>query len=89
MLPVPETLLPKPRMIVCHGDVETKHESMMLEILKRTADSVSGHKLYHVTTAGGNDWTGWHIEDAGAIQGMHDVLVALQPPTHWKIEIDL
>ena len=88
-LPVSRSLLPAPRLIIYHGDVETAEESKLLDILNRTATSVSNHRLYKVTSAGTNDWSGWHIADAGAIQGMHDVLVAMKPPSHWKIDIDL
>ena len=83
--PIPASLLPKPRLIIFHGDVETKYEADLLGILRRTASSVAGHGLFTVLTAGDNDWTGWHIADPGAVLGMNDVLQAMGAPSHWRV----
>jgi hypothetical protein len=87
-LPIPVDLLPVPRLIVWHGDPETDADLALLAVLRRAYYGVLGHGLGPGRTAGGNDWSGWHLPDAGAIAGLADVARAFGP-SHWTIVEDV
>jgi hypothetical protein len=87
-LPIPLDLLPVPRLIVWHGEPEVEAERAALAVLRRTYYGVLGHGLGPGRTAGGNDWSGWHLTDAEAIAGLADVARAIGP-SHWSIVEDV
>lgn len=86
-LPIPLTLLPVPRLIVWHGDVEDPLDpsGRALATLRRAYHAAMDHGIMPAgILAGGNDWTGWHIPDAGAVAGLADVARAIGP-AWWRI----
>lgn len=84
-LPIPNELLPVPRLVVWHGDPEDAADERALVILRRTYHQALKHGMFdHGQSAGGNDWSGWHISDAAAIAGLASVARNVAP-SHWTI----
>jgi hypothetical protein len=82
--PIPVELLPRPRLIVWHGDVESEEDGRPLEVLRRAFDAVVGHGFTDGRSAGGNDWTGWHLPEPGYVDGLADTAHAVAKPW-WRI----
>lgn len=87
-LPIPEFLVRKPRLVIWHGDIESTDEQELLNVLDRTYYGGAAHLHLTGSHAGGNDWSAWHLPDAEAIRGLHDVASAIAPP-HWHLLLEL
>ena len=80
-LPIPLELLPAPRLVIWHGDEDLDG----LIVIRRTYQAVLNHGFVSGgTTAGGNDWTGWHLPDSEAVAGLAIVARAIAPD-YWTI----
>ena len=87
-LPIPLELLPRPRLIIWHGDPESDQDLDPLLVLRRTYSGLLEHGLGPGRSAGGNDWTGWHLPDREAVLGLGDVAAAIGRQW-WKVLVDV
>jgi hypothetical protein len=95
---IPVELLPCPRLVCWHGEPDDDPATAdALAVLARTYRGVIEHSIIGAgrslatrgcTTAGGNDWTGWHLPDADAIAALAGVADAIAP-SHWTIIAEL
>jgi hypothetical protein len=90
-LEIPTVLLPRPRVIIWHGDIETDAEARALDIVGRTVAATMDHG--HGITgrlAGGNDWSGWHLNNRIAVGWLGEIIggLAEQFP-HWHVIIEV
>ena len=84
---VPLELLPRPRLIVWHGEPGEDHATdVALSTIRRTYHGMIRHGIAAGpgVTAGGNDWSGWHVADPELIAGMVELVDAIAP-THWTV----
>ena len=80
-------MLPAPRLIVWTGDPgEDPATAGALAVISRTYHAVIDHGwAASGITAGGNDWSGWHLPDAAHVDGLVDLVLAIAP-RHWTVE---
>jgi hypothetical protein len=84
---IPDALLPRPRVIVWHGPVESEEDGRPLEVLRRAHHAVIGHGFVEGTSAGGDDWSGWSFTGEGAtgyVDGLAHSAYALARPW-WRV----
>lgn len=77
-LQISEGVLPKPRFIIVHGEIEDEKEAAVLDIITATVSALVDHRLVeHNRTAGGHDWSGWHLPDPEMLIGLSELAMAL------------
>jgi hypothetical protein len=87
-LPIPEQLVPRPRLVIWHGDPETEEEQRTLALLDRAYYNTVAHLQLTGNRAGGNDWSGWHCPDLGMITGLCEFAASIAP-AHWHLLLEL
>jgi len=76
--------LPKPRVVIAHGPVDSDADYRTLLIVTRTYHGLLGHGMTGMTM-GGNEWVGYHLSDPEAVEGLGEFVAGIAEGRGWAV----
>ncbi len=95
-LGTPEWDLPRPRLIILHGEITDDIQARALEVvgsayedlMERAPNELPDLVAERGARGGGSDWTGFHLVDPTAVEHLAD-LARSHAPGSWRIELQV